>query len=221
MNIVKILKNYKEDTHLYSVLYGNVQLVKIDEAATYPVKFSYKYGNITCTSNVTEEGKVHYSNRGECVLFPSAKMRDWTKFYKRGDLIYDSETNSFAIFNKWANDDYTTFYVKYQQRNRGWSSYGIVSTMNTSLVKLDSDSYNGYMKRFEEQYAGKLNLQTLRVESLFKPYDKVLVRDKDGDEWEPDIFANIINATNYYYKCFRGNWMQCIPYDESRVGTTK
>ena len=221
MNIAEILKNYKKGTHLYSVIYGNVKLIGVKEIAPYPVIFDYNHENVTLTGSTTEEGKVYYDNKGECTLFPSAKMRDWTKFYKRGDLIYDSETNSFAIFNKWANDDYTAFHVKYQQHNMGWSSCGIVSTMNTSLVKPDSDSYNGYMKRFEEQYAGKLNLQTLRVESLFKPYDKVLVRDKDGDEWEPDILANIINDTIYYYKCFRGNWMQCIPYDESRVGTTK
>lgn len=221
MNIAEILKNYKKGTHLYSVVYGNVKLIGVKEIAPYPVIFDYNYGNVTLTGSTTEEGKVNYDTNGECTLFPSAKMRDWTKFYKRGDLIYDSETNSFAIFNKWANDDYTAFHVKYQQRNKGWSLDGIVSTMNTSLIKPKSESYNGYMKRFEEQYAGKLNLQTLRVESLFKPYDKVLVRDKDGDKWEPDILANIINDTIYYYKCFRGNWMQCIPYDESRIGTTK
>ena len=189
MNIAEILKNYKKGTHLYSVLYGNVQLIMVNKAASYPIIFGYEYSNIPFTGNVTEEGKVNYGTNGECTLFPSAKIRDWTKFYKRGDLIYDNETNSFAIFDKWANDDYTVFHVKYQQHNKGWSSCGIVNTMNTSLVKPDSDSYNGYMKRFEEQYAGKLNLQTLRAESLFKPYDKVLVRDKDGDEWEPDILA--------------------------------
>ena len=221
MNIAEILKNYKKGTHLYSVVYGNVKLIGVKETAPYPVIFDYNYGDVTLTGSTTEEGKVNYYTNGECTLFPSAKMRDWTKFYKRGDLICDSETNSFAIFNKWENDDYTAFHVKYQQRNKGWSLDGIVSTMNTSLIKPKSESYNGYMKRFEEQYAGKLNLQTLRVESLFKPYDKVLVRDKDGDEWEPDILANIINDTIYYYKCFRGNWTQCIPYDESRIGTTK
>lgn len=220
MNIAEILKNYKKGTHLYSVIHGKIQLDSVDDAAAYPIKYKFKYTDGTESYiTVTKEGKSYIYFDGECTLFPSAKMRDWTKFYKRGDLIYDSETNSFAIFNKWANDDYTTFHVKYQQRNKGWSSYGIVSTMNTSLVKSDSDSYNGYMKRFEKQYAGKLNLQTLRVESPFKPYDKVLVRDKDDDEWEPDIFAEIINDTIYYYKCFRGDWMQCIPYDEARVGT--
>lgn len=166
MNIAEILKNYKKGTHLYSVLYGNVQLIMVNKAASYPIIFGYEYSNIPFTGNVTEEGKVNYGTNGECTLFPSAKIRDWTKFYKRGDLIYDNETNSFAIFDKWANDDYTVFHVKYQQHNKGWSSCGIVNTMNTSLVKPDSDSYNGYMKRFEEQYAGKLNLQTLRVESL-------------------------------------------------------
>ena len=203
MNIAEILKNYKKGTHLYSVVYGNSQLIKVNETSFHPIVFSYKYSDVTFTDCTTEEGKVKYGNNGECTLFPSAKMRDWTKFYKRGDLIYDSETNSFAIFNKWVDDDYTAFHVKYQQRNKGWSSYGIVSTMNTSLVKSDSDSYNGYMKRFEKQYAGKLNLQTLQIESLFKPYDKVLVRDNNHNCWEPDIFALYKKDDTYEYICLR------------------
>lgn len=146
-------------------------------------------------------------------------MRDWTKFYKRGDLIYDSETNSFAIFNKWANDDYTTFHVKYQQRNKGWSLDGIVSTINTSLVKPNSESYNGYMKRFEEHFNGKLNTQTLQIEHLFKPYDRVLVRNSSDDIWEPDIFVEYNDNNFYKYECFRYDCAQCIPYNETRVGT--
>lgn len=219
MNIAEILKNYKKGIHLYSVIYGDVQFSSIDESI-YPVVFSYKHSDVTFTSNVTEEGKVNYGTNGECTLFPSAKMRDWTKFYKRGDLIYDSETNSFAIFNKWANDGYTAFYVKYQQRNKGWSLDGIVSTMNTSLVKPDSESYNGYMKRFEEHYEGRLNPQTLQIEHLFKPYDMVLVRDKNDEVWEPDIFALYDGKAYLKYTCFRNSWRQCIPYDEARVGTT-
>lgn len=220
MNIAEILKNYKKGTYLYSVIHGNVQLISIDKS-TYPITFKYCRANDFHAASLTKEGKFDADCDGECTLFPSAKMRDWTKFYKRGDIIYDSETNSFAVFNKWANDDYTAFYVKYQQRNKGWSLDGIINTMNTSLVKPDSESYNGYMKKFEEHYEGRLNPQTLQIEHLFKPYDKVLVRNSNDDCWEPDVFALYEKDDMYEYICLRDSWMQCIPYDEARVGTTE
>lgn len=146
-------------------------------------------------------------------------MRDWTKFYKRGNLIYDSETNSFVVFNKWVDDNYTLFYVKYQQYNKGWGQNGVINTINTSLIKPNSESYNGYMKRFEEYFNGKLDTQTLQIEPFFKPYDKVLVRDSNSNCWEPDVFALYKKDDMCEYICFRNRWKQCIPYDETRVGT--
>lgn len=219
MNIAEILKNCKEGTHLYSVIHGKVQLASVRIGYNYPIE--YNKAGAGSSNYVTKEGKLYDNYDGECTLFPSAKMRDWAKFYKRGDLIYNSETNSFAIFNKWIDDNYTAFHVKYQQRNKGWSLDEIVGTINTSLIKLKSESYNGYMKRFEEHFNGKLNTQTLQIEPLFKPYDKVLVRDSDDEKWEPDIFALYDNKTYLEYACFRNSWRQCIPYNEQRVGTTE
>lgn len=222
MNIAEVLKNYKKGTHLYSAIHGKVQLDSVNVAETHPIKYKFKYTDGTESyTTVTKEGKSYIYFNGECTLFPSAKMRDWTKFYKRGDLIYDNETNSFAIFNKWVDDNYTAFHVKYQQRNKGWSLDNIVSTINTLLIKPNSESYNGYMKRFEEYFNGKLNIQTLQIESLFKPYDKVLVRDNNHSCWEPDVFALHKKDDVYEYICLRDRWKQCIPYDEARVWTTE
>lgn len=222
MDITEILKNCEKGTHLYSSIHGKVQLASVNVAEAHPIKYKFKYTDGTESyTTITKEGKFYNDYDGECILFPSAKMRDWTKFYKRGDLIYDNETNSFAIFNKWADDNYTAFHVKYQQRNKGWSLDGIVSTINTSLIKPNSESYNGYMKRFEEHFNGKLNIQTLQIESSFKPYDKVLVRDENDEVWEPDIFALYDVKAYLKYTCFRNSWRQCIPYDEARVGTTE
>ena len=44
----------------------------------------------------------------------------------------------------------------------------------------------------------------------------------DADDcWEPDVFALRKKDNMYEYICLRDNWMQCIPYDEARVGTTE
>lgn len=46
----------------------------------------------------------------------------------------------------------------------------------------------------------------------FKPFDKVLVRDGNAYEWQPELFYKINEEGKY---CTLGNveWSQCIPYE--------
>lgn len=59
-----------------------------------------------------------------------------------------------------------------------------------------------------------------RKTSVFKPFDKVLVRDGDIDTWGADIFLEYSNL-EFQFRCFRCVWRQCIPYEgnESLLGT--
>lgn len=54
----------------------------------------------------------------------------------------------------------------------------------------------------------------------FRPFDKVLVRDIDENEWECSLFSHIDEEG--YYVCVGSWWMQCIPYEgnEHLLGTT-
>ena len=60
-----------------------------------------------------------------------------------------------------------------------------------------------------------------RKTSVFKPFDKVLVRDGDIDTWGVDIFLEYSNL-ELQFRCFRCVWRQCIPYEgnESLLGTS-
>ena len=60
-----------------------------------------------------------------------------------------------------------------------------------------------------------------RKTSVFKPFDKVLVRDGDIDTWGADIFLEYSNL-EFQFRCFRCVWRQCIPYEgnESLLGTS-
>lgn len=58
----------------------------------------------------------------------------------------------------------------------------------------------------------------------FKPFDKVLVRDADNEEWKPDVFWKKTDDNNYPYLAIsNGCFAQCIPYEghESLLDTTK
>lgn len=48
----------------------------------------------------------------------------------------------------------------------------------------------------------------------FKPFDKVLVRDSNAYEWQPELFYKINEEGKY---CTLGNveWSQCIPYQDN------
>lgn len=55
----------------------------------------------------------------------------------------------------------------------------------------------------------------------FKPFDKVLVRDRDDREWGCDIFSHLGDKKGVFI-CLFSWWKQCIPYEgnEHLLGTT-
>lgn len=57
-------------------------------------------------------------------------------------------------------------------------------------------------------------------EPVFKPFDRVLVRDRDGGGWHPSLYATTDGLLYYTIDC--KNWQQCIPYEGNQelVGTT-
>ena len=56
----------------------------------------------------------------------------------------------------------------------------------------------------------------------FKPFDKVLVRDKNNDIWRIDLFAYTV-ISGYKYQTITSGWAQCIPFEgnEHLLGTSK
>lgn len=68
---------------------------------------------------------------------------------------------------------------------------------------------------FLELTADKVN------EPMFKPFDKVLVRDSDEGVWIADLFSHVENDA-YPFRYVGNKWNYCIPYEcnEHLVGTT-
>lgn len=61
-----------------------------------------------------------------------------------------------------------------------------------------------------------------KQEHQFKPFDKVLVRDLENEEWKADFFSRYYTDYRYDYECVSGAYIQCIPYEgnEQLLGTT-
>lgn len=60
--------------------------------------------------------------------------------------------------------------------------------------------------------------QNLKTE--LKPFEKVLVRDRDSMRWKSDLFS-YTDIENRMYVCVGSSWRQCIPYEgnEDLLGT--
>ena len=58
-----------------------------------------------------------------------------------------------------------------------------------------------------------------------KPFDKVLVRDGNIDDWQCEMFSHFCSReTTYPYFCCGGSYYYCIPYNsetEDLLGTTE
>lgn len=145
MNIAEILRKCPKGTKLYSPVFGEVELAKVDDDEDYPITCITKNGVYRI---FTSDGMIFcdYSD-AECMLFPSKEQRDWSKFGV-SDQVTDQES-------------------KHQ----------------------------------------------------FKPFEKVLVRDRDEQEWECSLFSHIDEEDCYV--CVGSWWLQCIPYEgnEHLLGT--
>ena len=82
IDLTKILENCQKGTKLYSTVHGEVRFDHIEIDSEYPIRirpFSKKgrYYNILLTKYGT---LLNGYPNGECILFPSKKQRDWSKF---------------------------------------------------------------------------------------------------------------------------------------------
>lgn len=315
INIAKILKNKPEGTKLWTDMFGEVTLyVVTDKCDAFQVKHHNKEPWFDKDGKLCKEGVL--------CIYPSKSMRDWEKFaWKRGDVLVNSRGLKI-LFDRWANDNYTSFYAK---------TINLVEDgfLDTNLHTLASEKdAKSFIKCIEEKLGGKLNRETLKIEKAqpefkdgdivavdldrknirifkekkndnnicfgkyyigfsfnnegkliqtfknytadcssdclateeekqqlfdalakegkrwdaekkevvglkpkvgFKPFDKVLVRNTDTEEWFPGFFEKFDSTWKHPYHIMNRRSMtdfafkQCIPYDgnEHLLGTTK
>ena len=223
INITEILKDKPKGINLYSPIYGKVTFNTI-----------LSDGAIGVTTN----GEAQYffpngkfTQQGECLLFPSKSMRSWKKFaWKKGDVLVSNDGKYEAIFDKFTDKEYKTFKGKYTilTNNDGSVDYlGDREFLSALRYTIEAkDAAQCYINTIEERLGGKLNMETLEIEPAKpkwtpKPFDKVLVRNEDRDNWCADFFSHIEDGDSFV--CVSACWGQCIPYNEETaklIGTT-
>ena len=226
INLCECLKDMSKGTKLYSIVHGNVSLLSIEGTIEeYPIGVEDCKGY----TNFTIDGK--YLKCGEeCVLFPSKEMRDWSKFFKHGDIV--KSNNLTALFDSWVDTTYTRFYAKYVKKNT--TIYKDIQCSTKNYSKVSEDERMDFIKEIENYYKGNLNLETLEIEydkkdsnnyHTLKTFDKVLVRNNVNEKWLPSIFLCYEDKVDkdFSYICLNGRYCYCIPYERNEylLGTNK
>lgn len=225
INIAEILKDCPKGMELYSPVYGTVGLLKVASNPVYPIMTAT---SIDRTGIFTSDGRL-YENypSAECLLFPSREMCDWTKFFKQGDVVIKNGGGMAAIFDGWANDNYTEFNTSINLYCDG--NTGEEEVCETLLFrKTTEEERKQFFEKAERILKGKYNPDTLQVEPVkpkcpFKPFEKVLVRDCEEQLWNANYFSYYReNNKDFLYACMDNPYRFCIPYEgnEHLLGTT-
>ena len=189
INIAEILKDKKNGLRLYSPIFGECTFCCVREDT-----------NDICVkkhNGVKEffDSKGLYYNTGEVMLFPSKEMRDWSKFFKKGDvLFYIDGSKCNVIFDKFDDDKYTSFIGKHYLESYGkdgeLQDYEEIHCGSTvKYTKESEEAAQTYIKTIEERLGGKLNRETLEIEKAKKEF-------KDGDVVVTDAVPSM-----FYSKC--------------------
>ena len=177
INIAEILKDKPNGTRLYSPIFGECTFCCVREDT-----------NDICVNQHNGEkalfdSKGLYYNTGEVMLFPSKQMRDWRKFFKKGDVLvcYEGKNPYYTIFDGFENNTYQTFNGKFaydSYEDKWYQNECNLST--TTFHKLSLADSEIYITKIEERFFGKMNLETLEIEkhTEFKDGDVVFVRLK-------------------------------------------
>ena len=179
INIVEILNDKPQGTKLYSSACGKCKLEEVDDKSFKISFYNSKFGFMNGGEGYLDKNGKLYDD-GECVVFPSKEMRNWSKFaWKKGDVLVSNDGKCKVIFERFDDDTYTSFVGKYYVECYGKNDelqdyeeehYG--DTVN--YTKESEEAAQTYINTIEERFGGKLNMETLEI-------DKTQPEFKDGD----------------------------------------
>lgn len=188
IDVYEILKDVPKGTEFYTSLCGNVELAYLES--------NKEAGEAIWTENKDGEYSFNKNGRwmegGEVLLFPSNEMRDWSKFFKKGDVLEyaGKDTQGTCIFVKYEDDTKMKFVGVYlKEKECIYTSHGTFRTAD--FVK--SDDPAGYIRFVEERIGGKLNRETLEIEKPVKfEVGKLYVFNENNEDGELTIIGELI-----------------------------
>ena len=191
IDIYEILKDVPKGTEFYTSLCGNVVLFYLEsnKEAGEAIWTENKDGGYSFNKN------GRWMKGGEVLLFPSKEMRDWSKFFKKGDVLVSEDGGVHVIFEKFENESYTKFRGKYHTWEGLYNEE--VFQMETSVFeKANDDDAQTMINNINKCFGGKLNLETLEIEKPAKlkfEIGKLYVFNEEDEDGELTIIGKLID----------------------------
>lgn len=182
-NIADILKDKPVGLKFYSNTFGYISFHGVHKDKIY------FFSEDTNAHSVKPNGKMY--DGGECIIFPSKEMRDWTKFsWKKGDVLANGE-GDYCVFKEFAHSSYQTVKAVFVKRNKE-SIHSDSCLLDTKDWHKASHSCTAtYINTIEKELSGKLNMETLEIEKaqpVFKDGDIVFMKGIKGGYYANCIF---------------------------------
>ena len=225
VNVAEILRDYKDkDIILYTTMLGNAFFKGFTRDGSGIILESTNTVDIALDAN----GRMKEVQRGECVLFPSFEMRDWSKFFKHGDVVVRATDGAMFVFDCWAKGDFTEMsIIDYFDKP---SSFGEnefrlkhLTVKTKDFQKADEEHREWFFDLMENSYTfvvdcGRMTAVEKKAPD-FKPYDRVLVRNRK-QSWKIDLFSHYEQFGSFLYRTLGGYYEYCIPFkgNEHLVG---
>ena len=227
-NLTSILKHCPEGTKLYSPIYGEVTLYSVNNRHIDVI--ATDYSDETTHIEFSRLGRLilGYSN-AECVLFPSKDQRDWDKFRiptKKGDVIMFNGQVPCLVTGDYSQDiknwvcglledgDFCTNIIHPSEWCPCFYTFATKEVKDKLFEAMDKAGYTWDGETLKK-----------KQKSQFKPFEKVLVRDSESEEWECTFYSHFdFNSKGRYnHNTISGIYVMCIPFEgnEHLVGTTK
>lgn len=189
IDIYEILKGMPDGTPLYTPMCGNVEFTSVaaDKEKMEAIWTEDKNGEYYFDKN----GK--WMKGGEALLFPSKEMRDWSKFFKKGDVLEhvgDEKVQGTCTFEKYEDETKTRFLGRFVKEKEAlyYKRPSILRTADWGK----SDDPAGYIRFVEERLCGKLNLETLEIEKPAFEIGKLYVFDEEDEDGNVTVIGELI-----------------------------
>lgn len=172
IDIYEILKNEEYGTELYTPKCGSVWhsgMANDKDSA----KAIWTEDGAGREHFFDKNGKIY--KEGEVLLFPSKQMRDWSKFFKKGDVLEyvgDKKLQGTCTFEKYEDETKTRFFGRFVKEKEVLNPNLSANFRTVDWVKKYDPT--GYIRFVEERLGGKLNRKTLEIEKTQPDF-------KDGD----------------------------------------
>lgn len=179
IDIYEILKNEEYGTELYTPKCGSVWhsgMANDKDSA----KAIWTEDGAGREHFFDKNGKIY--KEGEILLFPSKQMRDWSKFFKKGDVLEyvgDKKLQGTCTFEKYEDETKTRFFGRFVKEKEVLNPNLSANFRTVDWVKKHNPT--GYIRFVEERLGGKLNRKTLEIEKAqpdFKDGDILFVKCK-------------------------------------------